>query len=138
VYDVTFAPLIPAAGPTGLPRTLYVPLGVIMAAIMLALSLSPVTDAFLPRLLLFYVGTAAAYGLMPYVRRGDIPLVAAWVVLLAELAPCVAGQLIAPVKVTADALGVLMAAGPIYVARLRQVQQGDVRPGGRRSMDIGG
>ncbi|HEX7887654.1 MAG TPA: hypothetical protein VF474_16895, partial [Phenylobacterium sp.] len=57
----------------------------------------------------------------------------AWVVLLAELAPCISGEMISPVRVTADALGVLMASGPIYVARLRQVQQGDVRPGGRRA-----
>jgi len=137
MYGVTFAPLIPAAGPTGLPRTLYVPVGVAMAAVMLVLSLSPVTDTFLARLLLFYAGTAAAYGLMPYVRRGDIPLVAAWVVLLAELAPCVAGRLISPTKVTADVLGVLMATAPIYVARLRQVQQGDIRPGGRRATESG-
>lgn len=137
MYGVTFAPLIPVAGPAGLPRTLYVPVGVGMAAIMLVLSLSPVTDAFVARLLLFYAGTAAAYGLMPYVRRSDIPLVAAWVVLLAELAPCVVGQLISPTKVTADVLGVLMAAAPIYVARLRQVQQGDIRPGGRRATESG-
>lgn len=129
---------IPATGPTGLPRALYVPVGAAMAAAMLVLSLSPITDTFLARLLLFYAGTALAYALMPYVRRGDIPLVAAWVVLLAELAPCVAGQLISPIRVTADVLGVLMAAAPIYVARLRQVQQGDVRPGGRRASEIGG
>jgi hypothetical protein len=129
---------IPVTGPIGLPRALYVPVGAAMAAVMLALSLSPLTDAFLARLLLFYAGTSAAYALMPYVRRGDIPLVAAWVVLLAELAPCIAGQLISPIKVTADVLGVLMATGPIYVARLRQVQQGDVRPGGRRATEIGG
>lgn len=109
-----------------------------MAAITLALSLSGMTDSFLARLLLFYAGTSAAYALMPYVRRGDIPLVAAWVVLLAELAPCVTGQLISPMKVTADVLGVLMATGPIYVARLRQVQQGDVRPGGRRATETAG
>lgn len=135
MYGVTFAPLIPITGSTGLPRTLYVPVGAAMAGVMLMLSLSPLTDAFLARLLLFYAGTAAAYALMPYVRRGDIPLVAAWVVLLAELAPCVAGQLISPIQVTADVLGVLMATAPIYVARLRQVQQGDVRPGGRRATE---
>jgi len=133
-----FGTPIPATGPTGLPRTLYVPVGALMAIAMLGLSLSPLTADFLPRLLLFYAGTAAAYALMPYVRRGDIPLVAAWVVLLAELAPCFAGHLIAPIKVTADVLGVLMATGPIYVARLRQVQQGDIRPGGRRASEVGG
>ena len=120
---------------TALPRRLYVPVGVAMGAAMLALSLTPITDGFVERLLLFYVGTSIAYGLMPYVRRGDIPLVAAWVVLLSELAPCIAGQLISPVKVTADALGVLMAAGPVYIARFRQVQQGDVRPAGRRASE---
>ena len=36
----------------------------------------------------------------------DIPLVAAWVVLLSELAPCFAGQLMSPANVLADALGV--------------------------------
>jgi hypothetical protein len=127
--------LLPTPVTTGLPRALYVPVGCAMGIAMLALSLSPVADPFLARLLLFYAGTSAAYGLMPYVRRGDIPLVAAWVVLLAELAPCIAGQLISPIKVTADVLGVLMATGPIYVARLRQVQQGDVRPGGRRATE---
>ena len=127
-----------ASGPTGLPRALYAPVGAAMAAVMLALSISPLTEPFLARVLLFYVGTTAAYALMPYVRRGDIPLVAAWVVLLAELAPCVAGHLISPTKVTADVMGVLMATGPIYVARLRQVQQGDVRPGGRRANELRG
>jgi hypothetical protein len=122
---------------SALPRTLYAPIGAAMGAVMLALSLSPLAEPFLARLLLFYAGTAAAYALMPFVRRGDIPLVAAWVVLLSELAPCVAGELISPVKVTADVLGVLMATVPIYVARLRQVHQGDIRPGGRRATEIG-
>lgn len=124
------------SGPTGLPRAFYAPVGAALGAVVLALSLSPLSEPFLARVLLFYAGTTAAYALMPYVRRGDIPLVAAWVVLLAELAPCVAGQLISPIKVTADVLGVLMATGPIYVARLRQVQQGDVRPGGRRASEL--
>lgn len=120
------------------PRVLYAPIGAAMGAVMLALSLSPLAEPFLARMLLFYAGTAAAYALMPFVRRGDVPLIAAWVVLLAELAPCVAGQLISPIDVTADVLGVLMATVPVYVARLRQVQQGDVRPGGRRATEIGG
>ena len=124
-------------GLTTLPRQAYVPLGCAMGAIVLALSLTPLTDGFIARMLLFYVSTGAAYAAMPYVRRGDIPLVAAWVVLLSELAPCFTGHLISPVKVTADALGVLMAAGPIYIARWRQVQQGDVRPAGRRATERG-
>ena len=126
---------IPAFRP--LTRPFYMPLALALGVVVLALSLMPMTEAFLPRLLLFYAGTSLAYGLMPFVRRGDVPLVAAWVVLLAELAPCVAGQLISPTKVTADVLGVLMATVPIYVARLRQVQQGDVRPGGRRATEAG-
>ena len=120
---------------TAIPRPLYVPVGAVMGLAILAVSLTPLGEPFLARVLIFYAGVSAAYGLMPYVRRGDIPLVAAWVVLLAELAPCFAGQLIAPEKVTADVLGVLMAAGPIFVARLRQVQQGDIRPCGRRATE---
>lgn len=127
---------LPRSAATALPRTLYVPVGAAMGAVVLALSLSPLTDGFVPRMLLFYAGTALAFALMPYVRRGDIPLVAAWVVLLSELAPCVGGQLISPSKVAADVLGVLLATGPIYVARLRQVQQGDIRPGGRRATEV--
>jgi len=114
---------------------MYLAAACVMGAAVLAISLTPVADPFLPRLLLFYAGTLGAYALMPFVRRSDIPLVAAWVVLLAELAPCVSGQLISPEKVTADALGVLLASAPIYVARLRQIRQGDVRPAGRRASD---
>ena len=119
-----------------LRRPFYLPLALALGVGVLALSLTPVVQGFLPRLLLFYAGTTLAYGVMPYVRRGDVPLVAAWVVLLAELAPCFAGHLMSPLKVAADALGVLMAAAPIYIARLRQVVQGDIRPAGRRASEI--
>lgn len=121
--------------PTAMPRRLYAPMGMALGAAMLALSLSPPFEDFVERLLLFYAGTSLAYGLMPFVRRGDIPLVAAWVVLLSELAPCLSGQLISPVKVTADVLGILMAAGPVYIARFRQVRQGDIRPTNRRATE---
>jgi hypothetical protein len=107
----------------------------VMGFVVLGLSLSPVASGFIPRVLLFYAGTVGAYGLMPFVRRGDIPLVAAWVVLLSELAPCVVGQLISPFKVTADVTGVAMAVAPIFVARLRQLLQGDTRPEGRRASE---
>jgi hypothetical protein len=127
---------VQSPGAAVLPRSLYVPVGAVMGVAMLAASLTPFAQPFLVRLMLFYAGVTTAYILMPYVRRGDIPLVAAWVVLMAELAPCIGGQLISPVKVAADVLGVLMAAGPIYVARLRQVQQGDIRPGGRRASEL--
>lgn len=119
----------------GLPRAYYLPVAAGLGAVVLAMALTPWTEAFAARVLLFYAATSLAYAAMPFVRRGDVPLVAAWVILLAELAPCLAGQLISPVKVAADAAGVLMAAGPIYIARLRQVQQGDVRPIGRRASD---
>lgn len=124
---------LPALG--AIPRTFYVPVGAVLGAVMLAVSLTPFAEPFLARVLVFYVGVSLAYALMPHVRRGDIPLVAAWVVLLAELAPCFTGRLISPVKVAADVLGVLMATAPIYVARLRQVNQGDIRPGGRRATE---
>ncbi|RAK62308.1 hypothetical protein [Phenylobacterium kunshanense] len=127
---------IPAPNAVALPRSLYVPLGAAMGVAVLVLSLTPIAQPFMVRLLIFYAATTAAYVLMPFARRGDIPLVAAWVVLLAELAPCIGGQLISPAKVAADVLGVLMAAGPIYVARLRQVQQGDIRQGGRRASEL--
>ena len=112
------------------------PLALLLGVAVLALSLMPFAAGFFPRLLLFYAGTSLAYTLMPFVRRGDVPLVAAWVVLLAELSPCITGQLMSPEKVSADALGVLMAAAPIYVARLRQVLQGDTRPVGRRASEV--
>jgi hypothetical protein len=118
-----------------LPRPFYVVAATLVGLVVLGVSLSPAADGFLVRLMLFYAATAGAYALMPFVRRGDIPLVAAWVILVAELAPCFTGHLISPGKVTADALGVSMAAGPIYIARLRQVLQGDIRPGGRRASD---
>jgi len=126
----------PLMGMTALKRPFYLPLAVTLGAVVLGLSLTPFTEGFVARLLLFYAGTSAAYALMPYVRRGDIPLVAAWVVLLSELSPCVLGELMSPLKVTADVLGVVMAAAPIYLARLRQVLQGDVRPAGRRAFEI--
>lgn len=123
------------AGGSGLPRSLYVTAATVMGGAVLAVSLTPLAEPFLARLLLFYAGTLGAYALMPFVRRGDVPLVAAWVVLLSELAPCIGGQLISPEKVCADALGVLLAAAPVYVARLRQIRQGDIRPPGRRATD---
>ncbi len=123
-------------GPAALPRSLYVPVAAAMGAVVLALSLTPLAEPFLARLLLFYVGATCAYVMMPFARRGDIPLVCAWVVLLSELAPCIGGRLISPVHVAADIAGVLMATAPIYVARLRQVLQGDTRPGGRRASEM--
>ena len=122
-------------GAASLPRSLYVAAAGVLGLVVLTLSLTPLAEPFLARMLLFYLGALGAYALMPFARRGDIPLLAAWVVLLSELAPCIGGQLISPEKVTADALGVLLAAAPVYVARFRQVRQGDTRPAGRRATD---
>ena len=125
------------SGAASLPRSRYMAAASAMGAGVLFLALTPLADPFLARFMLFYLGTLGAYALLPFVRRGDVPLVAAWVVLLSELAPCVAGQLISPEKVAADALGVLLAAAPVYVARFRQLRQGDIRPPGRRATDHG-
>ena len=120
-----------------LPRRLYKPAGLLIGAVVLALSMTPVAETTLGRLGLFYAATSLAYLLMPFARRSDIPLVAAWAVLLSELAPCLGGQLLSPMNVLADAFGVMMAAAPIFIARYRQKQQGDVRPGARRTADAG-
>lgn len=120
-----------------LPRRLYKPVGLLIGAAVLGLSMTPVGDTTLGRLGLFYAATSLAYLLMPLARRGDIPLVAAWAILLSELAPCLGGQLLSPMNVLADAFGVMMATAPIFIARYRQKQQGDVRPGARRTADTG-
>lgn len=135
---VTIGLHISSASGARLPRPLYVPLAAAMGLAVFALSLTPPAESFAARVVLFYLATSLAYGVMPYVRRGDIPLVAAWVILFSELAPCITGQLISPGHVAADALGVVMATGPIYIARLRQIMQGDTRPVGRRASDRNG
>jgi hypothetical protein len=63
--------------------------------------------------------------------------VAAWVVLLSELAPCITGQLISPIKVTADALGVAMAAAADLSspACARCCRATSARPGAPRLRD---
>jgi len=85
--------------------------------------------------LIFYGVTAGAYGLLPFVRRGDIFMAAMWLVLAVGVAPCVEGEELSPLHMFADMAGVLMAAGPIYLARYRQVAQGDTRHNRRRETD---
>jgi len=80
----------------------------------------------------FYGVTAGAYAALPFVRRGDVLMVAIWLVLAAGVAPCLAGQEISAPHMFADMAGVVLAAIPIYVARLRQVAQGDLRRTPRR------
>jgi len=85
--------------------------------------------------LTFYGVTAGAYGLLPFVRRGDVAIVAVWLVLGMGVAPCFSGEEISAPHVFADLGGVLMAAAPIYIARFRQLAQGDIRDHRRRAID---
>ncbi len=84
---------------------------------------------------IFYGVTAGAYGALPFVRRGDIAMVAMWLVLAVGVAPCVEGRELSAPHMFADMAGVLMAAGPIYLARFRQLAQGDTRHQRRRETD---
>ena len=96
------------------------------------LSDKPFVDLFA-----FYGVTAGAYGLLPFVRRGDVAMVAMWMVLGVGVAPCFSGQELSPEHMFGGMAGVLMAAGPIYIARLRQVAQGDIRLYRRRETEAG-
>ncbi len=87
------------------------------------------------RAILFYGITSAAYCSLPFVRRGDIALVAMWLMLLVGIAPLFNGEELNAKLMFADMAGVLLAAAPIYIARLRQILQGDVRADGRRAED---
>ncbi len=85
--------------------------------------------------LIFYGATAGAYGALPFVRRGDIAMVAMWLMLAVGVAPCVDGREISAPHMFADMAGVLMAVLPIYLARYRQMAQGDTRRQDRREAD---
>jgi hypothetical protein len=85
--------------------------------------------------LIFYGVTAGAYGALPFVRRDDIAIVAMWLVLAVGVAPCVDGRELSAPHMFADMAGVLMAALPIYLARYRQIAQGDTRHDRRRGAD---
>jgi hypothetical protein len=112
---------------------------VLAGAVLLVTPLS-VRGALLPdslavHALTFYGVTAGAYGLLPFVRRGDILVVAIWVVLGVGVTPCFAGHELSAPQMFADMAGVLMGAAPVYIARFRQIAQGDVRPYRRRDSD---
>ena len=106
--------------------------GALSAAVVL-LALTGVAGSFGERVALFYLATSIAYMLMPYVRRSDIPLAAMWVVLVVELAPLAVGEMLSASGVAADVAGVAMAAAPIYIARARQLLQGDTSGRSRRA-----
>ena len=91
---------------------------------------TPIVDA-----LTFYGVTAGAYGLLPFMRRGDIAMVAMWVVLGVGVAPCFMGEEVSALHMFGGIAGVLMAAAPIYIARFRQMAQGDIREYRRRQVD---
>jgi hypothetical protein len=88
--------------------------------------------------LTFYGVTAGAYGLLPFVRRADVAIVAMWVVLGVGIAPCFLGQEISASHMFADMSGVLLAAAPVFIARFRQVMQGDLRLYRRRQDEAAG
>ena len=110
---------------------------VLVCAVVLVSPVS-ILSAFIPdsvalHVFSFYGATVGAYGLLPFVRRGDIAVVAMWVVLGVGVAPCFVGQEVSAPQMFADMAGVLMGVGPIYIARFRQIAQGDVRNQHRRS-----
>ena len=92
-------------------------------------------DSVMLHTLTFYGVTAGSYGLLPFVRRGDVAIVAMWLVLATGVAPCFRGEEISAPHVFADLGGVLMATAPVYIARFRQLAQGDVRHHRRRALD---
>lgn len=92
-------------------------------------------DNVAARAVLFYVITSGAYAFLPYMRRGDIAMVTMWLVLAVGIAPCIAGREINAEHMFADMAGVLMSALPVYIARYRQVLQGDTRHYHRRDTD---
>ncbi len=110
---------------------------VLTCAVVLVSPLSGMTlsDSIPVHALTFYGVTAGAYGLLPFVRRGDIVMVAMWVVLGVGIAPCFIGRELSASQMFADLAGVLMGAAPIYIARFRQIAQGDIRPFHRRPTD---
>jgi hypothetical protein len=87
------------------------------------------------RAVLFYAITSGAYAFLPFVRRGDIAMVTMWLVLAVGIAPCIAGHELDADNMFADMAGVLMSALPVYIARFRQMQQGDLRHYHRRETD---
>ncbi len=92
-------------------------------------------DNVAARAMLFYAITSGAYAFLPLVRRGDIAMVTMWLVLAVGIAPCIAGRELNPQHMFADMAGVLMSALPVYIARFRQMVQGDLRAYHRRETD---
>ena len=66
-----------------------------------------------------------------------LAIVAMWVVLGVGVAPCFMGQELSASDMFADMAGVALGVAPIYIARFRQVAQGDVRHARRRKAEDG-
>lgn len=92
-------------------------------------------DNLAARAVLFYTITCGAYAFLPFVRRGDIAMVTMWLVLAVGIAPCITGRELDAAHMFADMGGVLMSALPVYIARFRQLVQGDTRLYRRREID---
>ena len=111
---------------------------VVLACAVVLVSPASILSAFIPDSVACTCSASTAppsapMALLPFVRRGDIAVVAMWVVLGVGVAPCFVGREVsAQPQMFADMAGVLMGAGPIYIARFRQVAQGDVRNHHRR------
>jgi hypothetical protein len=93
-------------------------------------------DTVVGRALLFYAITAIAYVVLPFVRRTDIAVVAMWLVLAAGVAPCFGGEELSASHTFAGMAGVLLAAAPIFIARFRQIAQGDIGALRRRETEL--
>ena len=115
---------------------------VLTVAVLLVSPLSQASSRFAeqpwPRMLIFYGIAVGAYAALPFIRRGDIAMVAMWLVLAVGVAPCFGGRELSATNMFADMGGVLMAAVPIYIARFRQVTQGDLRAYRRRETEVAG
>jgi hypothetical protein len=104
----------------------------IAAVGLLTIAGDAIPSAITAHVLTFYAVTAGAYVALPFVRRGDVLMGGVWLVLAAGVGPCVLGREISAPFMFSDMAGVLMAAAPIYIARLRQLAQGDLRDLPRR------
>jgi hypothetical protein len=113
---------------------------VLLCAVVLLSPLSMrsayLTDKPLIDVVAFYGVTAGAYALLPFMRRGDIAIVAIWLVLGVGITPCFSGEELSPPHMFGGLAGVVLAVAPIYIARFRQVAQGDVRLHRRREGEV--
>lgn len=134
MQDLAFAPTTPFRMMRSVSALIVLASAVVLVAPP-SLRGAILPDSLPVHALTFYGVTAGAYGLLPFMRRGDIAMVAMWVVLGVGIAPCFLGQELSAAHMFADMAGVLMGAAPIYIARFRQVAQGDIRPYRRRETE---